>query len=219
MSNPQSERGKIRSKSAARAIADDVTALIVQAGTEDLEDIRREIRARAKWVKATPVSKQKQRAVRVLKDLGLLKRRRRFISPATGDPDAEAAFAARSEPSSQPPAAEGQFDRTLSASVMAHRLGMSKPTLFKQMRAGQLVGWFDQRNRGCFPADQLDQFGRVAAGIPEILRQFSDPVVAWWWLTGPRHSLDGRTPLDLLHNGEVERAIDAAIGQAMGAFG
>lgn len=59
----------------------------------------------------------------------------------------------------------------------------------------------------------------MTAGIPQILEQFSDPMAAWWWLTGSGHSLDGRTPLDLLHNGEVERAIDAATGQALGSFG
>lgn len=219
MSSPQSEREKAPPKAAARAIAEDMTALLVHAGAEDLEDIRREIHERAKSVRSTPDRKRKQRARDVLKELGLLKIRRRVISPAAGDSEAEAMFAVPSEPGSQPAPAQGQFDRILSAPDMAHRLGMSKPTLFKQMRAGQLVGWFDQRNRGCFPADQLDQFGRVTPGIPQILAQFSDSMAAWWWLTGARHSLDDRAPLDLLKSGEVERALDAARGQAMGAFG
>jgi|GEM_PF-3113434 len=219
MSSPQSEREKTASKSAARAIADDMTALLVHAGAEDLEGIRREIHALVQWVRATPVSQQAQRAVQVLTRLGLLKSERPVISPATGDPDADAMFAAPNEPISQPAVGQSQFDRILSASDMAHRLGMSKPTLFKQMRAGQLVGWLDQRNRGCFPADQVDQFGRVTRGISQILAQFSDSAVAWWWLIDARHSLDDRTPLDLLKSGEVERAINEAIGQAAGAFG
>lgn len=219
MSNPQTEREKATSKSVARAIADDMAALIAQAGARDLEGIRRRIHKRAQWVKATSDSKQQQRALQVLTELGLLKTRRRVISRATGDLDAEAAFSAPSEPSSQPVAADGQFDNILTAREMAHLLRISKPTLFKQMRHGQLVGWLDQRNRGCFPVDQMDQFGRVTPGIPRILEHFSDPMVAWSWLTGARHSLDDQTPLDLLKRGEIERAIDAATGQTMGAFG
>ena len=219
MSSPQSEREKSPPNAAARAIAEDMTALLVHAGAEDLEGIRREIHALVQWVRATPVNQQEQRAVQVLTRLGLLKSERPVISPATGDPDADAMFAAPNEPISEPAVGQSQFDRILSASDMAQRLGISKPTLFKQMRARQLVGWFDQRKRGCFPADQVDQFGRVTRGIPQILAQFSDPVVAWWWLIGARHSLDDRAPLDLLKSGEVERALDAARGQAMGAFG
>lgn len=72
------------------------------------------------------------------------------IAPASGDRGAEVAFTANNEPGDLPGAAVVQFDRILSTSEMAQRLGMTKPTLLKQMRAVIWWGGWIRVNEAAF---------------------------------------------------------------------
>ncbi|MES1938566.1 hypothetical protein [Salinisphaera hydrothermalis] len=105
-----------------------------------------------------------------------------------------------------------------SATRTAKRLGMSKPTLLRHARQGNLIGWEDARGRWQFPAGQLDAFGDVLAGIVEVRAEFDNPKRAWWWLNEPNADLDGMSPLEALRQGRVADVIQSTQSFGLGAF-
>ena len=81
-----------------------------------------------------------------------------------------------------------------------------------------MVGWQNARRGYVFPAAQLDERNRPLPGLDRVAGLFADGYAAWAWLTTPRPSLDGATPLSLLARGEIERVADAARGDLQGDF-
>ncbi|MCY4429622.1 MAG: DUF2384 domain-containing protein, partial [Rhodospirillales bacterium] len=67
-------------------------------------------------------------------------------------------------------------------------------------------------------AEQLDKRNRPLLGLDHVTGLFADGYAAWVWLTTPRPSLDGATPLALLARGEVEQVAEAARGDRKGDF-
>ncbi|RUX44082.1 DUF2384 domain-containing protein, partial [Mesorhizobium sp. M7A.F.Ca.CA.002.09.1.1] len=58
----------------------------------------------------------------------------------------------------------------------------------------------------------LAQFvdGRPVAGIRDVLSLITNPRLAWLWLTRPSAQLDGRVPIDLLRQDQVDEVVEAA---------
>jgi DNA-binding Lrp family transcriptional regulator len=115
------------------------------------------------------------------------------------------------------------FDELLSSDQMAERLGVTRPTVHARLREGILIGWEKQSGRVVFPAGQLDGFNRPAAGLAGVVATFVDPQMAWLWLSRPADLLQGDIPVERLKSGrssqkQIECVVDAARGQALGAF-
>ena len=83
-------------------------------------------------------------------------------------------------------------------------------------RKGRIVGWQNARRGYVFPAEQLDGRNRPLTGLDRVAGRFADGYAAWVWLTTPRPSLDGATPLALLARGEVEACGGGSQGRPAG---
>ena len=114
----------------------------------------------------------------------------------------------------------GPGEDVLSSDELADRMGFkTRQSVHNHLGKGRIVGWQSARRGYVFPAGQLDERGRPPDGLDRIVPCFADGYAAWVWLTTPRSSLDGVTPLALLKRGENRRAVAAAEGDAQGDFG
>ena len=96
---------------------------------------------------------------------------------------------------------------SLSAGQAARLLGLTKATLLRRWRQHRIIGWKDGEEVG-FPRWQFDQ-NKMLPGIREILNTFQsdDPWRVLLYFLSPRSSLADQRPLDLLRNGEIDRAL------------
>ena len=114
---------------------------------------------------------------------------------------------------------EGAPETLLTSEELAARLGLkTRQSVHDRLKKGRIVGWEGARRGYVFPAEQFDDRDRPLPGLDLVVGQFGDGYVAWVWLTTPRPSLDGETPLALLARGETERVADAAQGDRQGDF-
>lgn len=87
-------------------------------------------------------------------------------------------------------------------------LGISKAAVLKRFQKHQLIGWREAGQGAVrFPAWQF-QNNNVLPGLPEVLAVFAkeDWVDDWktiLFFLGPRLSLNGKRPLDILREGET----------------
>jgi hypothetical protein len=101
---------------------------------------------------------------------------------------------------------------SLTAPQVARLLGVSRQTPHDRVRRRAMLAVPD---RGVlrFPAWQFDP-GRpdgVIAGLPAVLAALDlDPLAQVSWLIQPRSALDGRSPLDLLKEGQVAPVVRLA---------
>lgn len=100
----------------------------------------------------------------------------------------------------------------LSAGEVARLLGTSRQTPHDRVKSGTLLA---VRERGGlrFPSWQFDSEGPdgVVAGFPNVLKALDvSPLAKVSWFTLPNPYLEGRTPLQALKSGEVERLISIA---------
>lgn len=113
----------------------------------------------------------------------------------------------------------GSSADVLSSDEFAACMGFkTRQSVHNQLGKGRIVGWQSARRGYVFPAAQLDERGQPPEGLDRVLACFSDGYAAWVWLTTPRASLGGVTPLALLKRGESRRAVNAAEGEAQGDF-
>ena len=114
---------------------------------------------------------------------------------------------------------EGAPEILLTTEELAARVGLkTRQSVHDWRRKGRIVGWQNARRGYVFPAEQLDGRNRPLPGLDRVAGQFADGYAAWVWLTTPRPSLDGATPLAVLARGEVERVVEAARGDRQGDF-
>ncbi len=114
---------------------------------------------------------------------------------------------------------EGAPETLLTTEKLAGRIGLkTRQSVHDWRRKGRIVGWQNARRGYVFPAEQLDGQNRPLPGLDRVAGRFADGCAAWVWLTTPRPSLDGATPLELLGRGEVERVAEAARGDPQGDF-
>ncbi|MDQ3377684.1 MAG: MbcA/ParS/Xre antitoxin family protein [Actinomycetota bacterium] len=94
---------------------------------------------------------------------------------------------------------------TLSAPEVADLLGTSRQTPHDRTKAGTLLGILD-RGALRFPAWQFDPGGEdsVVSGLPEVLGALKlSPFGKASWLSRPNPYLGGRTPAEVLKDGET----------------
>ena len=101
---------------------------------------------------------------------------------------------------------------SLSATEVARLLGVCRQTPHDRVKSGALLA---VREKGGlrFPRWQFDPNGPdgILAGFPEVLKALAvSPLAKTSWFTRPSPALDGRTPLQALQSGEVERLVTLA---------
>jgi Protein of unknown function (DUF2384) len=138
------------------------------------------------------------------------------IHPATGEPMASASeqellafrsllqfFEARRD----------LLDDALTAPKAAELLGVSRQTPLNRVRDNTLLAVLD-RGAYRFPTWQFDPQGEggVLPGLPDVLDALEpqQPFAKLVWLRRPNPTLEGREPLDLLRDREIEPVLDAA---------
>ena len=108
----------------------------------------------------------------------------------------------------------------LTSEEIAARAGLkTRQSVHDWRRKGRIVGWQNARRGYVFPEAQLDERNRPLPGLDQVVGLFADGYAAWVWLTTPRPSLDGATPLTVLARGEIEPVADAVRGDLQGDFG
>lgn len=101
---------------------------------------------------------------------------------------------------------------SLSAPEVARLLNTSRQTPHDRVKSGSLLAEAD-RGGLRFPAWQFDPQGPdgVVAGLPAVVRALAVPSLSKInWLVRPNPYLEGRTPLEALRQGEVERVVETA---------
>ncbi|MCY3852544.1 MAG: hypothetical protein OXG03_03070 [Gammaproteobacteria bacterium] len=110
-------------------------------------------------------------------------------------------------------------ENLLTSDELAVRVGLkTRQSVHDWLRKGKIVGWRGAKRGYVFPEGQLDERGRPPEGLEKVVSYFDDGYTVWFWLTTPRNSLDGMEPLALLRKGEIDRVLDAAIGDRQGDF-
>lgn len=110
-------------------------------------------------------------------------------------------------------------ENLLTSDELAARVGLkTRQSVHDWLRKGKIVGWRGAKRGYVFPKGQLDERGRPPEGLERITPHFDGGYTVWFWLTTPRNSLDGVEPLTLLRKGEIDRVLDAAIGDRQGDF-
>jgi hypothetical protein len=98
---------------------------------------------------------------------------------------------------------------SLSSEETARLLHISKTAVLKRLDTGRLLAWREERLQAArFPRWQIDQHGRVLAGLEEVLAILNqdERLDAWgkilFFLT-EKGGLESRRPLDLLRGGKL----------------
>jgi hypothetical protein len=97
---------------------------------------------------------------------------------------------------------------SISADEAARRLGISKTSVLKRYKNGQLLGWRETKQKAVrFPLWQFSEDG-ILTGLSEVLSILSkSPQIDDWgrimFFLNPRDSLRGKSPLDALSEGDV----------------
>ena len=105
-------------------------------------------------------------------------------------------------------------DETLTVAEAADRLNVSRPTIYKWIERGKLLGWSPLTKRGhVIPAEQIVSPGKLVGGLPEILEILKNHEFAWVFLTQEMPFADEVTrPIDKLKRGEVDEVVGTAAG-------
>jgi hypothetical protein len=102
----------------------------------------------------------------------------------------------------------------LTASQVARLLHTTRQTPYDRARSGSLLAVYD-RGAWRFPAWQFDAEGRdgILPGLASVLRALQVRELAKVsWLVMPNAVLEGRPPVEVLKQGEVDRVLEAARG-------
>ncbi len=93
----------------------------------------------------------------------------------------------------------------------ANLLGISRQALDKRRRRNQLIGLTQGRRGYAYPAWQFED-GKTLANLEKVLGRLSDhdPWMQLTFFLNSNDRLEGRSPLDLLRSGQVDRVLQAA---------
>ena len=114
---------------------------------------------------------------------------------------------------------ERQLGLLLSSTDFQRVTGLSRQALSLAVEANRVLRLTTKGAKTCYPAFQLDEWGRVLPGLRAVLGIFADRVRSPWttasWLTSPQPELDGATPVDVLKAGGstdlLEQAADRVV--------
>ncbi|WP_353646456.1 hypothetical protein [Mesorhizobium sp. WSM2239] len=90
--------------------------------------------------------------------------------------------------------------------------GISRSSLNRWQRRNYVVSLRSGGRKHVFPLAQFVD-GRPAAGIVDVLSQFSNQRAAWLWLIRPNSELNGQIPIELLKQDRRDAVIEAARAQ------
>lgn len=99
--------------------------------------------------------------------------------------------------------------RVAGSTYLEENLRIARSTLHRWQRRGEVIALRKGGRKHVFPLAQFVD-GRPVAGIRDVLSLISNPRLAWLWLTRPSAQLDGRVPIDLLRQDQVDEVIEAA---------
>ncbi|RWC31927.1 antitoxin Xre/MbcA/ParS toxin-binding domain-containing protein [Mesorhizobium sp.] len=99
--------------------------------------------------------------------------------------------------------------RVAGSTYLEENLGIARSTLHRWQRRGDVIALRKGGRKHVFPLAQFVD-GRPVAGVRDVLSLISNPRLAWLWLTRPSAQLDGRIPIDLLRQDQVEEVVEAA---------
>jgi hypothetical protein len=106
---------------------------------------------------------------------------------------------------------------SISAEEAARRFGISKTSVLKWHKNGQILGWRETKQKAVrFPVWQFSKDG-VLSGLSEVLAILSkSPQIDDWgrvmFFLNPRNSLNEKRPLDALRAGHVSKVMRLAWG-------
>lgn len=105
----------------------------------------------------------------------------------------------------------------ITISEAAHRLGMSRTTVYDWVDKKRMIGWKATKAGTIVPAEQIAGPGELVAGIDRVLDAIGDARVAWRFLSRPSAFFDRPArPIDILKMGNVDGVLSAvaAYGEA-----
>ncbi|AMX96468.1 DUF2384 domain-containing protein [Mesorhizobium sp. M7A.F.Ca.US.014.04.1.1] len=99
--------------------------------------------------------------------------------------------------------------RVAGSTYLEEHLRIARSTLHRWQRRGEVIALRKGGRKHVFPLAQFVD-GRPVAGIRDVLSLITNPRLAWLWLTRPSAQLDGRVPIDLLRQDQVDEVVEAA---------
>ena len=99
--------------------------------------------------------------------------------------------------------------RVAGSTYLEENLRIARSTLHRWQRRGDVVALRKGGRKHVFPLAQFVD-GRPVAGISDVQSLIGNPRLAWLWLTRPTAQLDGRIPIDLLRQDQIEEVVEAA---------
>lgn len=99
--------------------------------------------------------------------------------------------------------------RVAGSTYLEENMRIARSTLHRWQRRGEVIALRKGGRKHVFPLAQFVD-GRPVAGIHDVLSLISNPRLAWLWLTRPSAQLDGRVPIDLLRQDQIEQVVEAA---------
>ncbi|RUX76592.1 DUF2384 domain-containing protein [Mesorhizobium sp. M7A.F.Ca.US.006.04.2.1] len=99
--------------------------------------------------------------------------------------------------------------RVAGSTYLEEHLRIARSTLHRWQRRGEVIALRKGGRKHVFPLVQFVD-GRPVAGIRDVLSLITNPRLAWLWLTRPSAQLDGRVPIDLLRQDQVDEVVEAA---------
>ena len=95
------------------------------------------------------------------------------------------------------------------STYLEENLRIARSTLHRWQRRGDVIALRKGGRKHVFPLAQFVD-GRPVAGISDVLSLIGNPRLTWLWLTRPTAQLEGRIPIDLLRQDQIEEVVEAA---------
>ncbi|MEO5759743.1 MAG: hypothetical protein ABIQ51_23140 [Mesorhizobium sp.] len=99
--------------------------------------------------------------------------------------------------------------RVAGSTYLEENLRIARSTLHRWQRRNEVIALRKGGRKHVFPLAQFVD-GRPVAGIRDVLSLIINPRLAWLWLTRPAAHLDGRVPIDLLRQDQIQDVVEAA---------
>jgi len=101
---------------------------------------------------------------------------------------------------------------TLSLQQVAGRLGVSRQTVAKKVKRGELFTVPGPSKRRCYPAIQFDSSGAIVPGLKDVISALptANPYFVLNFLASPNDLSGDRPPIELLAAGDLKPVIRAA---------
>jgi hypothetical protein len=142
----------------------------------------------------------------------------KVLDQSAFEPDARARTILRGVDISKEDLAAGGGSYKL-AEVQRILNGISRQRVERRVQEGSLLAVPGPSNRRVYPTVQFNRDGSIIEGLADVQRalKYSSPWSVLNFLLNESDGLDGRRPIDLLREGEVERVVEVA--RATGSLG